>query len=535
MQRSQWLAQLPRNLYTTAQVRALDTEAIEACGIPAFELMTRAAAAVLWHVLERWPAVRHLLVFAGTGNNAGDGYLVAALGREQGLRATVLEVGDVDRLGPDARLARAQALSAGVPMWAMESPQSQQASELAGDTVVIDALLGIGQAGPVRPSMQQAIARINAQQVPVVAVDIPSGLCADTGVVQGVAVRATLTVCLIALKQGLLTAQGPDHTGELVVDDLNLPQALWHGAIGSAPACQRVDIHSEAGRLAARPLTAHKGLAGQVLVIGGDTGMGGAALLAAEAAGRAGAGIVRLLTRQAHVAAVLARRPEIMVQAMESLEAAGDQALRALLEGATAIVIGPGLGRTALARQLLNAVLTQTGPEQALLLDADALNLLAESQQERLQIAPDGAPVHGLRRRQWVLTPHPGEAARLLCSTTAAVQADRFAAVRQLQARWGGVVLLKGAGSLICHEADGAQQLSLCTEGNPGMASGGMGDVLAGLTGGLLAQGMPAAEALTLAVCVHGEAADRAAQADGERGLLASDLLPHVRHLLNRR
>ncbi len=534
MERSEWLARLPRQLYTAAQVRALDQQAITEFGIPGLELMSRAAASVLGHVRQRWPQVRRLLVFAGTGNNAGDGYLLAALAHEQGLRVQVLEAGDPARLGADAGRARTRALDAEVPLLPLDSPEGRQACEPVAQTVVIDALLGMGLTGPVRPALRQAIAVLNALDAPVVAVDIPSGLCADTGVVQGVAVRATLTVCCIALKQGLLTAQGPDHAGELVVDDLGLPQALWRGAVGSTPAVRRVDIHSVAGLLEARPLNAHKGQAGQVLVIGGETGMGGAALLAAEAAGRAGAGLVRLLTRQAHVPAVLARRPEIMVQAMESVETGDGPALHALVRDATVIVIGPGLGRGPRARQLLRDVLGMASPEQAMVLDADALNLLAEAWQERADTAPAGVPPHGVRRREWVLTPHPGEAARLLGCTSADIQADRFAAVRQLQSRWGGVVLLKGLGSLICHEAEGVQQVSLCTEGNPGMASGGMGDVLAGLTGALLAQGLPAARALTLAVCVHGEAADLAARADGERGLLASDLLPHVRHLLNR-
>lgn len=534
MERSESLARLPRNLYTADQVRALDRQAIEEYGISGFELMMRAAASVLAHVLQRWPQARRLLVFTGSGNNAGDGYLLAALAHEKGVRAVVLEAGDPARLGLDAARARTRALAAQVPLLTHDSPQGLQACESGADTVVIDALLGIGLTGPVRPELQQAIAFLNALQAPVVAIDIPSGLCPDTGVVQGAAVRATLTVCCIALKQGLLTAQGPDHSGELVVDDLGLPPALWRGAIGAAPAVHRVDIHSESGLLQSRALGAHKGHAGQVLVIGGDTGMGGAALLAAEAAGRAGAGIVRLLTRQQHVPAVLARRPEIMAQAMESVETGGDHALRALVRAATAIVIGPGLGDSPRARQLLREVLGMARPEQALVLDADALNLLVQAQQERTDTAPSGLAPHGLHRREWVLTPHPGEAARLLGCTTAAIQADRFAAVRALQARWGGVVLLKGLGSLICHESEGEQQLRLCTEGNPGMASGGMGDVLAGLTGALLAQGLPAPQALSLAVCVHGEAADLAAQADGERGLLASDLLPHIRHLLNR-
>lgn len=536
MQSSQWLARLPRRLYTAAQVRELDRQAIEECGIPAIELMSRAAAALLLHVQNRWPQVRRLLVLAGTGNNAGDGYLLAALARAEGLRADVLEVGEFAKLGPDAASARARALASGATCEAVSlHNDGLPDGTLGADTVIIDALLGIGLHGDLRPAFKQAVQFMNAATVPVVAVDIPSGLCPDTGAVRDAAVHATLTVCFIGLKQGLLTAQGPEYAGEIVVEDLALPERVLSGSVATNPACERIDIHTEAPRLLPRPLGVHKGHCGHVLVIGGDTGFGGAALMAAEAACRAGAGTVSLLTRAAHVAAALTRRPEIMVQALEALEASDWQGLEFHVRKAGVVVIGPGLGKSAWSRVLLRKVLSAVGNQIPLVLDADALNLLSADLEERQTMTPEGAQLLGVHRRQWVLTPHPGEAARMLGSAIAQVQADRFAAVRQLQTQWGGVCLLKGIGSLVCHDSGEQQVVALCTEGNPGMASGGMGDVLSGLVGALLAQGIAAPQALRLAVSLHGEAADLAAAQDGERGLLATDLLPHVRHLMNRR
>lgn len=535
MQRSLWLARLPRRLYTAAQVRELDRQAIEDCGIPGIELMSRAAAALLTHVQTRWPHVRRLLVFTGSGNNAGDGYLLAALACAEGLRADVIEIGDTAKLGADASSARAQALNSGAICEAHGLQAGVLAGDINADTVVVDALLGIGQSGALRPAYKLAVQFMNALTVPVVAVDLPSGVCPDTGAVQDEAVRASLTVCFIALKQGLLTAQGPEHAGEIVVEDLAIPQRVLTGPVAASPASVRIDIHTESPRLQPRPLGAHKGHDGQVLVIGGDTGFGGAALMAAEAACRAGAGTVSLLTRAAHVDAALARRPEIMVQALETLEAGDWQGLELRVQNAGAVVIGPGLGRSAWSRLLLQKVLTAAGNRTPLLLDADALNLLSANVQERQVMTPQGTHLLGVRQRQWVLTPHPGEAARMLGVTTEEVQTDRFDSVRQLQRQWGGVCLLKGLGSLVCHDSAGRQEVALCTEGNPGMASGGMGDVLSGLVGALLAQGFAAPAALRLAVCLHGEAADLAAAQDGERGLLATDLLPHIRHLINRR
>lgn len=273
---------------------------------------------------------------------------------------------------------------------------------------------------------------------------------------------------------------------------------------------QTLDLKKLLRFLPLRERTAHKGMFGHVLVIGGDTGMGGAVAMAAEAAARTGAGLTSAATQPAHVAAILARRPEIMVTGVTS-----GQELEPLLARPSLLVVGPGLGRSAWSEQMLQQATLCGLP---MVLDADGLNMLAA-----------GRVVREPKRDNWILTPHPAEAARLLGTTTAEIQQDRPAAVQALQQRYGGVAVLKGAGTLVCG-ADGT--VSICNGGNPGMASGGMGDVLSGIIGGLLAQGLKAMDAACLGVCLHAEAADIAAK-QGERGLLASDLITHLQTLVN--
>lgn len=484
---------LPQKLHSAEQVRELDARLI-AAGAPGFELMQRAAHAAWRALRRRWPQAGELTVLAGHGNNAGDGYLIAALAQRAGWQVQVLALAEPTTLRGDAGKARAEAEAAGVSVlpW-------HEAAPLSG--VLVDALLGTGLCGLVREPYAQAIERINHSGLPVLAVDIPSGLHADSGACLGVAVRADLTVTFIALKLGLFTGEGPVLCGELQFDDLEADPRL----LAEAPALAiRLDSAC-LPRLPARQALAHKGQFGHLLVIGGERGMGGAALLCVDSGLRAGAGLVSLATRPEHVSAALVRRPEVMCTAVASANQ-----LQALLARADVCVVGPGLGQGSWARSLLSAV---EGLEQPQVWDADALNLLATGHVD--------AP------RLGVLTPHPGEAARLLGQDTANVQADRPAAARALAQRYGLVVVLKGAGSLVA-APDG--RLAVCDRGHPAMAGAGLGDVLAGLLGALLAQDMAPFEAACLGVWLHACAGERLGR-EG-RGLAAGDLPCAIRQLL---
>lgn len=493
---------LPISIHTAAQTREIDA-AIIAGGISGSELMQRAAEA-LWRQLERrWPEGNELTVLCGGGNNGGDGYLVARLARLAGWSVRVLAVTAPDMLRGDAAQACKAAEAAGLKIdpW-------QQGEALRG--IVLDALLGTGIDDEVREPYASVIRSINASGLPVVAVDLPSGLHADRGVALGEAVNAEMTVTFITLKLGLVTAQGPDHAGELHFAALaDLPRRM------PEPVAHRLDPHAWAGTLARRPRSAHKGMFGHVLVVGGDLGMGGAVLLAAETALRGGAGRVSAATRSAHIAPLLARCPEVMVHGADNPERA-----EALISGAGVLVAGPGLGTGEWGRQVMDSVLRSAAPK---VLDADALNIIAARYADGRDLG-----------NNCIITPHPAEAARLLGCTTAEVQADRLGALKRLVERYRCAVVLKGVGSLVGGGEPGIEPVALCTAGNPGMATAGMGDVLSGLCGAMLAQGLPAGTAARYAVLIHGLAGDDAA-AEGERGLLATDLMMAIRRLLNLR
>ena len=483
-------------LYTAGQVRHLDRCAIETQGIPGFDLMTRAGEAAWRQILARWAEAERVLVLCGPGNNGGDGYVIAALARAAGMTVDLIQLGETGRIHGDAATAREQFLEAG-------GRESVFAGELPAADLVVDALLGTGLERAVEGDFARAIEAANALRTHRIAVDIPSGLNADTGRIMGVAFDAELTVTFIGLKRGLYTGQAADVCGEVVFDDLGVPADTY-----TATTCDAVLLPPDLARdtLPARPRTAHKGHAGRLLIVGGDYGLGGAPRMAGEAALRTGAGLVSLATRAEHAYAHAAVRPELMCHPVDDR-----RALVTLLGPAEVIAVGPGLGREAWGRALLAEVLTREVPQ---VLDADALNLLAQ----------DPRPLP-----RAVLTPHPGEAARLLACTVDDVERDRFRAVRELQRRFAGVVVLKGSGTLV---ASPGGRVAVCPFGNPGMASGGMGDVLTGVIGALMAQGLEPAQAAEVGVCLHAQAGDAAA-AEGERGLIATDLMPWLRRGVN--
>jgi len=516
-------------LYTASQVRAIDQRLI-AAGTPGITLMQRAGEAALRALRQRWPQTTHVIVVCGKGNNGGDGHVLAGLLLQTGAKVHVLQIGDIGSLSGDARTAADKAATLGVATTPYSPDQLASLLALNSEArlVIVDAMLGTGFHGTLQGDFADAVEQINNSGRPVLAIDIPSGLHADTGHVAGDAVSADATVTFIARKRGLYTGDGPDYVGDVVFDDCGAASAT---AGPERPAVRAIDAELLTAVLKPRLRSAHKGHAGSVLVIGGDAGFGGAAMMAAEAAARSGAGTISLLTRPVHVSAMLARRPEIMVCGMDDWQGDAGALARQLVEKASVLVIGPGLGQSAWSRHMLqNSMMWATTLEKPLVLDADALNLAAQDDKFWAESA-----VLALRR-QWVITPHPGEAARLLATTTAQVQCDRFAAIVQLQALTGTQCLLKGAGSLLAFAcADDADRppLDLCTEGNPGMASGGMGDILTGVIAALIAQGLSSADALRCAVCAHGEAADQAVASLGERGLLATDVLSFLPNVLN--
>lgn len=488
---------LPHALYRAAQVRELDRTAIEDFGIPGAELMERAGRAAYRLLRERWPDARDVTVLCGVGNNGGDGFVVARCAQMDGLRVRVLQLGDAQRLHGDAFAMAVAFKEAGGAVEPFESLPERT-------DLIVDALLGTGLEREVSGKWAEAIGAVNAHQAQVLAIDIPSGLHADLGQMLGTAVRAAATISFIGLKQGMFTGAGPDCCGQIHFDALHIPAAAYSREILSA---RRVDRTKRCGSLGRRPRSANKGSFGHVLVVGGAPGYSGAARLTGEGALRAGAGLVTVATHPDHAAYLNLTRPELMCPGVS-----WPRDLEPFLEKATVVAVGPGLGQSSWGKGMLGRVLESDLP---LVVDADALNLLARS------------PV---TRDNWVLTPHPGEAARLLGIETGEVQADRFSSVRRLQERFGGAIVLKGAGTLILGAS--AKPPGVCDAGNPGMATAGTGDVLTGIVAALMAQGLSPEDAACSGVCLHAAAGDAAAEG-GERGLLASDLLANLRPLVN--
>jgi len=488
---------LPHSLYRAQQIKDFEGLAAEQAGTSLYGLMNRAGQACYNVFKSHFSTAKHVLVLTGEGNNGGDGYIFAAIAKESGLQVQLCQMGDASDLTGDAAEAR--------NAWRVEHGiiDDIERADFDKADVIVDALLGIGLLGTVRNEYQDVIRKINATGKQVLSMDIPSGLNPDTGAIKDVAVNAQVTVCVVGLKQGLFTGRSAEYCGEIYFSGLGIEKEF-------ETLCQstvsRVTYPDLCHYLKPRSRTSHKGFFGKTLVVGGNVGMPGAARLASEASLRCGSGLVKVLTLPENLLTVLAGRPELMGEGVDIKHFDG----KAIRDWASVLVIGPGLGTDEWAKALLDYVLVSELPT---VLDADALNLLVNK------------PTW---KDNWILTPHPGEAATLLGCSISQIENDRYSAVRNLQRSFGGVVVLKGPGTLIC---DG-KKVYVKNVGNPGMASGGMGDVLSGIIAGLLAQGLDLLQASTLGVSIHGLAADAAAESD-ERGLLASDLFPYIRKLVN--
>lgn len=467
-----------------------------AAGTPGFELMTRAGRALHDQVNDMLPAGGVVLLLCGPGNNGGDGYVLARLLLANGFKVRVMRIATSKPLIGDAARAEAEWREVGGKVEDFQGHLSQKTD------LIVDALFGIGLERPVAHDFHRAIAAINHHPAPVLSVDIPSGIHSDTGLVMGAAVNADTTLTFLGLKLGLFIGDGGDVRGELLLDGLG--GELEAGEFGDA--IMLIPRRAASSILPKRCRSDHKGLFGHVAVVGGDEGMSGAVRMAGEAALRAGAGLVTVATHPAHAGNVNITRPELM-----SIAVHGPNELARALRRATVVAIGPGMVDSVWSWMCWEAIAASDCPK---VVDAGALALLARF--------PG-------RVENRVLTPHPGEAAQLLDISTAEVQADRPGAAQALYERYGGVAVLKGAGTLVA----GAKGLALCDEGNPGMATGGMGDVLTGLIAGLIAQGLDINTAAELGVQIHARAGDLAA-APFPRGLLATDLMRYIRELVNR-
>jgi len=479
-------------LYSAEQAKEIDQLAQVETKITGFQLMGKAASAVMCIVRQQYPSVKNITVVCGVGNNAGDGYLLAKLAMEANYVVTLIAIGNPEHLSGDAALAK-QAYIEASGLISVNHNLGHQSD------LIVDALFGTGLDRPVTGSYAAIIKQINSLAVPVLAIDIPSGLNANTGNIMGCAIQADHTITFIVYKKGLLTGLAAEYCGQVIFADLDIQPVLVEHSISDTFLIDSI-------KLLPRKRAAHKGNFGHVLVVGGDYGYAGAICLAAKSALMSGAGLVSVATRKAHAQQIHLIQPELMAHALEQLNDVEE-----LLTKATVLVLGPGLGQKQWAKVIWQALI---GIDLPRVIDADALNLLAEN------------PIYS---NNWILTPHPGEAARLLNCSTADILQDRFLAVRQLQKKYGGICILKGAGTLIC----AGREIFVNSTGNPGMAAGGMGDVLSGVIAGLLAQKFSLLDAAKAGVYLHGLAADKAAENLGERGLCASDVIQFLPRVVN--
>ncbi len=482
-------------LYTARQVRGIDYAAIHELGIAGYELMCRAGKAVVDVAQEHFPSSRHWLIMCGPGNNGGDGYVVARLAAGTGIKVSVCSLVDPGTLKGDAAVAYAdwQKQGGDVARW--------PGLEEADFDLCLDALLGTGIDREVGGEYRDAIDYINHLGCPTLAIDIPSGLNADTGCPMGCAVDALDSVTFVGRKRGMYTADGPDICGLISFNDLDIPSIAGDKLPGQTGALLDSSLLTE--MLKPRLLNSHKGSFGHVLAVGGSPGMAGAIRLCGEAALRSGAGRVTLVTDPAHAGFINLSRPELMVRTTR-----GESDWLSMPDTDFVIAVGPGLGGSTWSESLFRTCFES---DAALVVDADGLNILARSNQPETR-----------RRGNWILTPHPAEAGRLLGCEATEIQQDRISAAIRIAKDFNAIVVLKGCGSVI---AEPGGEYAICPSGNPGMATAGSGDVLTGIIVALLGQRLSCFDAAKAGVLAHAEAGDLAAMETGEIGLIAGDII----------
>lgn len=488
---------MPQKIYSNEDARKIDLAAIKKEGVNSYLLMHKAAEAALEYTIKQFSCTKNWKVICGGGNNAGDGFVFARLAAEKGLDVSVSALVLPENLKNDA-------LQAYEDFIADNGKFGLWSGSIDPDVdLIIDAILGSGLSRKIKGSFSEAIDKINKHDAKVVSLDIPTGINSDTGAIIGNAIRADMTIIFVALTGSCYMGRGQNYYGEKKFDDLDIPRDCYNEV---KPQIECISNEVITNALPIRQRDAHKGDFGHLLIVGGSPGMLGAVLLAGEAALRCGAGRVTIATHPSHCDSIPLTRPELMSCPIRT---AND--IDEILSDITTIVIGPGLGKSDWANEIFSKVITSSQP---IVVDADGLNILAKKPNQR---------------DDWILTPHPGEAARLLEDSTTNVQLDRLSSLKRLQKMYKGNIVLKGMGTLI---ASRDSIPLICTEGNPGMASPGMGDILAGIIGGLLAQGLSSSESAAIGVAIHAKSGDVAALI-GERGTIATDLMDQIKFWAN--
>jgi NAD(P)H-hydrate epimerase len=493
---------------TRFEVRELDRRATAEASVPSLELMENAGHGATELLLARFPAARQVVIVCGTGNNGGDGFVVARLLKSHGAEPLVLLVGDPARLHGDALANHRAWIDAGGAITEIDAHAlSAFDGALATADLVVDALFGTGLDRGLSGLVSEVVSRLNAAHKPVLALDLPSGLDADRGVPLGVAVEATLTATFAQKKRGLCTPTGAEYAGRVEVVPIGIPAEIEERVGYGAFELEAADVRANVPRRSAR---SHKGSSGRVLILAGSPGKIGAALLVARGALRAGGGLVTLAAEPATAGVLEQRVLEAMTARIDP--AAPEASLDPLLEKTDVVALGPGLGLDAFARRIVDHV--ALGFAGRVVVDADAIT----SFRDRVDALPKA-------RGKLVLTPHSGELSRLIGGSAADVEADRFRSVERAVECTGQVVLLKGASTLV---AGPGQKIAVNPTGNALLATGGAGDVLCGVIAALLA-GVEPYGAACAGAYVHGKAADLLAEELGvTRGVLAHEVADAV-------
>ncbi|MEW6267634.1 MAG: NAD(P)H-hydrate dehydratase [Thermodesulfobacteriota bacterium] len=500
----------------TAEMRRLDEKTILECGIPGVVLMENAGRGAAEFCRRRYGDLkgRRVAIVAGRGNNGGDGFVMARVFHGWGARARVFLLGEREQVKGDARINLEAALKMGLEVIEIQAEAQLERLDLTGCDLIVDAVFGIGLSSEPKGIHRGAIEAMNRSGTPVVAVDVPSGLDADTGRSLGLCVRADMTVTFGLPKAGLLLPPGEELAGRLEIVDIGIPP---HVLAEADPGKELILEDNLRGLLRPRARDSHKGTYGHALIVAGSTGKTGAAAMAALTAARTGAGLVTLAVPAGLNPILEVKITEAMTEPLPEDEpgflaaAAADRVLE-LAQDKSVLALGPGLGTKPGAVALVRRLVTEAGPP--LVIDADGLNALAGA-----------ADLLRQARRETVLTPHPGEMARLAGCSTTDIQNDRLGRASKFAQAYGVILVLKGYRTVVAGP-DG--RIFLNATGGPHLASGGMGDVLTGLIAGLVSQGLSPLEAARLGVFVHGLAGDRAAAERGPIGLLASDLIDYL-------